>query len=113
MKKYFFLIIILFTLIALTACAPKVAYQAQESLQDASQEASSQAVKMKKARTSLIRKDKYRMKSDIKRVKETERLFDTKSGIINKDSYRMKGDDKRIKEAERLFDTKSGIVLSY
>ena len=82
MKKYFFLTITLFTLVALSACAPKVAYQAQESLQAASQEASCQAVKMKKARTSIIRKDKHRMKVDIKSIKEAERLFDKKSGII-------------------------------
>ena len=82
MKKYFFYTITLFILIALSACAPKVAYQAQESLQAASQEASCQAVKIKKARTSIIRKDKYRMKSDIKSIKEAERLFDKKSGIV-------------------------------
>ncbi len=82
MHKYFFLIITLFALIALSACAPKEAYLAQESLQAASQEASSQAVKMKKARTSIIRKDKYRMKSDIKHIKEAEGLFDVKSGIV-------------------------------
>ncbi len=82
MKKYFFLVITLFTLVALSACAPKVAYQAQESLQDASEEASCQAVKMKKARISIIRKDKHRMKGDIKSLKEAERLFDKKSGIV-------------------------------
>ena len=82
MNKYFFLIISFFILVALPSCAPKVAYQAQESMQAASQEASCQAIKMKKARTSLIRKDKYRMKSDIKSIKGGERLFDTKSGIV-------------------------------
>lgn len=84
MKKYYFLIITLFTLVALSSCAPKAAYQAQDSLHAASREASSQAAQTKKGRASL-----------------------------SKDSYRMKGDIKRIKEAERLFDTKSGIVLSY
>jgi hypothetical protein len=82
MKKYFFVTILFFSLAALSSCAPKVAYQAQDSMQAASQEASNQAIKMKKARTSLIRKDKYRMKSDIKSIKEAERLFDTKSGIV-------------------------------
>ena len=82
MNKYFFLIISVFTLAALSSCAPKVAYQAQESMQAASQEASCQAIKTKKARTSLIRKDSHRMKSDIKSIKEAERLFDTKSGIV-------------------------------
>lgn len=82
MKKYFFLTILFFSLVGLSSCAPKVAYQAQESMQAASEEASCEAIKMKKARTSLIRKDKYRMKSDIKSIKGAERIFDTKSGIV-------------------------------
>ena len=84
MKKYFSLIFLVFTLAALSACAPSAAYQAQDSLHAASREASSQAAQTKK-----------------------------ESSALNNDSYRMKGDIKRIKEAERLFDTKSGIVLSY
>ncbi len=81
-KIHFFLILSVFMLVVLSSCAPKVAYQAQDSMQAASQEATDQAIKIKKARTSLIRKDKYRMKSDIKSIKEAERLFDTKSGIV-------------------------------
>lgn len=84
MKKYFLLIVSAFTLVVFASCAPKVAYQAQDSMQAASLEASSQAARTKKGRVAL-----------------------------NKNSYRMKGDIKRIKEAERLFDVKSGIVLSY
>ncbi|MCD6292658.1 MAG: hypothetical protein J7M09_04275 [Deltaproteobacteria bacterium] len=82
MKKYFFITTLFFSLAVLSSCAPKVAYQAQDSMQAASQEATSQAIKIKKARTSIIRKDKYRMKSDIKSIKEAEKLFDTKSGIV-------------------------------
>ena len=81
MKKYFFIIISVFTLVALSSCAPKSAYQAQDSLHTASREASSQAAHTKKERTTLT-KDSYRMKGDIKRIKEAERLFDTKSGIV-------------------------------
>ena len=84
MKKYIFLTISVFTLAAFSACAPKAAYQAQDSLKEASREASYQATQTKKERTAL-----------------------------SKDSYQMKGDIQSIKEAERLFDTKSGIVLSY
>jgi len=82
MKKYLFGTVLFFSLIALSSCAPKVAYQAQDSMRAASQEATSQAIKTKKARTSLIRKDKYRMKKDIKQIKGAEQIFDTKSGIV-------------------------------
>ncbi len=84
MQKLFLLVVSIITLVAFSACAPKAAYQAQDSMQAASEEASCQATRTKKERTTL-----------------------------SKDSYRMKGDLKRIKEAERLFDAKSGIVLSY
>ncbi len=81
MKKYFLLLIATFILISLSACAPKVAYQAQDSLHAASDEASSQARQTKRTSTSL-NKDRYKMKGDIHSIKETERLFDKKSGIV-------------------------------
>ncbi len=84
MKKYFLFLISVFTLITFSACAPKVAYQAQDSLHAAANEASSQAKETRKTSTTL-----------------------------NKDCHKMKGDIQSIKEAERLFDKKSGIVLSY
>ena len=84
MKKYFLLLFAAFILISLSACAPKVAYQAQDSLHAAGNEASNQA-------------------------RQTQRA----SAALNKDRYKMKGDIHTIKEAERLFDKKSGIVLSY
>lgn len=81
MKNYllFFISVTLFA--TLTACAPKVAYQAQDSLHGAAKEASTQASQTKKSSTAL-NKDQYKMKGDIKNVKEAERLFDRKSGIV-------------------------------
>ena len=81
MQKLFFFIVTLLTLIALSACAPKAAYQAQDSMQKASEEASCQATQTRKAQTSL-KQDSNRMQGDIKHIKEAERLFDTKSGIV-------------------------------
>ncbi len=81
MKKYVLLPIATFTLIILTACAPKVAYQAQDSLHTASNEASNQAIQTKRSSTAL-NKDRYKMKGDIRSIKEAERLFDKKSGIV-------------------------------
>jgi len=81
MKKYFLLFISVFSFIILTACAPKVAYQAQDSLHTAANEASTQARQSKKAGTAL-NKDRYKMKGDIHNIKEAERLFDKKSGIV-------------------------------
>ena len=81
MNKLFFIIILVFTLATLTACAPKSAYQAQDSLQAASREASQQARQTKRGKAAL-KKDSYKMKGDIHRIKEAERLFDTKSGIV-------------------------------
>jgi outer membrane biogenesis lipoprotein LolB len=81
MKKFFLLFISTFTLITLTACAPKAAYQAQDSLHAASKEASTQAKQTQRASTAL-NKDRYKMKGDIHSIKEAERLFDKKSGIV-------------------------------
>jgi len=81
MKKFFLLFISTFTLIAFTACAPKVAYQAQDSLHAASNEAANQAKQTKRA-SSNLNKDRYKMKGDIQSIKEAERLFDKKSGIV-------------------------------
>ncbi len=64
-----------------TACAPKVALQARDSLGLASQEAANQAAAVGRGRKQL-RQDSVRMRGDIKRIKEAERLFDTKSGIV-------------------------------
>lgn len=81
MKKCFLLLIAAFTIITLTACAPKVAYQAQDSLHAAADEAANQANKTKKA-SAILSKDRYKMKGDIQSIKEAERLFDKKSGIV-------------------------------
>ncbi len=81
MKKYFLLTISVLALAALSACAPSAAYQAKDSMQAASREASCQATQTRKESSSLKR-DSYRMKGDIKHIKEAERLFDTKSGIV-------------------------------
>ena len=81
MKRYFLFLILVLTLITLSACAPKVAYQAQDTLHAASNEASSQARETKKTSASL-NKDRYKMKGDIHNIKEAERLFDKKSGIV-------------------------------
>jgi lipopolysaccharide export LptBFGC system permease protein LptF len=79
--RNFFLLISIFIFITLTACAPKVAYQAQDSLHAAAGEASSQARQTKKT-SSALNKDRYKMKGDIHSIKEAERLFDKKSGIV-------------------------------
>ena len=81
MKKYFLVFISFFIFVVMTGCAPKVAYQAQDSLHAAADEASCQAEQTKKAKSSL-NKDRYKMKGDISKVKEAERLFDQKSGIV-------------------------------
>ena len=81
MKKYFLILISSFIFVTLNACAPKVAYQAQDSLHAAGNEASCQAQQTRKAKNSL-NQDRYKMKGDIHKVKEAERLFDQKSGIV-------------------------------
>jgi len=79
--RNFFLLISIFISITLTACAPKVAYQAQDSLHAAAGEASNQARQTQKT-SSALNKDRYKMKGDIHSIKEAERLFDKKSGIV-------------------------------
>ena len=64
-----------------TACAPTAALQAQNSLGAASREAANQAASVRHGRKQL-RQDTFRMRGDIKRIKEAERLFDSKSGIV-------------------------------
>ena len=81
MKKFFLIALSIFVFITLGACAPKVAYQAQDSMHAAANEASSQARQTKKTSTAL-NKDRYKMKGDINSIKEAERLFDQKSGIV-------------------------------
>jgi len=65
----------------LSACAPTAAYQARDNLQSASSEAANQARLTGKARKGL-KQDTLKMRGDIKRIKEAERLFDVKSGIV-------------------------------
>jgi len=64
-----------------TACAPTAALQARNNLFSASREADNQARRTAAGRKGL-KNDKLRMKGDVKRIKEAEKLFDTKSGIV-------------------------------
>ncbi len=81
MKKQVLLSIFLLTLLAFSACAPTAAYQARNNLQSASEEAAAQARQTARARKGL-KGDTLKMKGDIKRIREAERLFDVKSGIV-------------------------------
>ncbi len=81
MKNYFLVALAISVFITLGACAPKVAYQAQDSMRAAANEASSQARQTKKT-SKALKKDRYKMKGDINSIKAAERLFDQKSGIV-------------------------------
>ncbi len=81
MKKLSLLLLLFLMLATLSACAPTSAYQARDNLQSASQEAADQARLTGKARKGL-KNDTLKMKGDIKRIKEAERLFDIRSGIV-------------------------------
>jgi hypothetical protein len=63
------------------ACAPTAALQARNNLFSASQEADNQA-RMTARGAKGLQSDKLKMKGDIKKIKEAERLFDSRSGIV-------------------------------
>ncbi len=81
-KKFCFgLLSALLLFFSLAACAPTAALQARDNLQSASREADNQARLAARGKRGL-KQDRLRMKGDIKKIKEAERLFDRQSGIV-------------------------------
>ncbi len=75
------LLLSLLLFFSLAACAPTAALQARNNLQSASREADNQA-RLTAADRQGLGRDRLKMKGDIKKIKEAERLFDRQSGIV-------------------------------
>ena len=78
MYKYIFCLLLL---LLMSACAPSSAYQAQESLGQASSAASCQ-VNQSRAESRALSEDRLQMQGDIEKIKEAEKMFDRKTGIV-------------------------------